>query len=173
LTAREARYALLPAAGAVLAPLGALAFAPLLVQPLRSPFRRAAAAVSAVLVAAVVAGVRGDSHPLTGEAPPETLGIVPTDDPVTAARALVDAAASQPGLVAAAVAFALAAALLPAALALGGYGVAALGSALLAAALLPSRDVDALPVVAAAWLTCAVLWAWSMRERIGTPRSPS
>jgi hypothetical protein len=172
LHAREPHYGLLPAAAPLLALVGALALAPLLVQPLRSPLRRAAAAAAAVFVAAVVAGIRGDPLPLTGEIAPELQGIVAAENPLAPARELLAAAVGQPGLVLVAAALALAAALLPASLALGGYGVAALGSALVAAALLPAPEVDALPVLAAVWLMCAALWAWSVREPGGVPRTP-
>jgi hypothetical protein len=163
---REPRFALLPAVGALLAPVAALPLVVLLVQPIRSPLRRAAVAAAAVLVAALTAGVRGAALPLTGEHAQARLDVDAVESPVRVAAALAEAAVSEPGLVALACALALASAFLRRALALGGYGIAALGSALLAVTLLPARELEPVPVVGATWLLCALLWAYGPRERV-------
>jgi len=164
--AREPRYGLIAALGPVLGPLGALGVVPLLVQPLRSPLRRAAAAASAVLLAALVAGMRGVPLSPTGRTPPTGLALEASESPAYVAGVLVDALAAQPGIVVLAAALALGAAVLPLALARGPYAVAAFGGGLLAAALLPSNEVGAAPLVAAVWIVCAALWAWQSRPEV-------
>ena len=62
----EPRAGLFVALGPLLAPVAALGLLPLAAQTLRSPLRRAIATASAVLVAALVAGVRHASLPFTG-----------------------------------------------------------------------------------------------------------
>lgn len=146
------------AAGPLLAPLGLLALLPLLLQPVRGTARRAVHAATAVLVAAVVAGIRGAALPFTGSAPP-SLGLDATESPFVAARALLHALSSQPALGVEALILAAAAAVCPLALRRGLWAVAGFGAALLAATLLAAPDASALPIVAAAWLTCAVLLA--------------
>src|SRR5207302_2146639 len=67
LTAGEPRSGLLFAAGPLLSPLGALGLVPRLVaRAVRSPTRRFAQAVAAVLAAAVAAGIRGADLPFAG-----------------------------------------------------------------------------------------------------------
>ena len=159
LFAREPRWALLPAVGPLLGPVGALPLLPLLVRPLRSPLRRAAAAAAAVGVAGAAAGVRGTPLPLTGADPPLGLGLAGSDDAGAVARALVEAAGAHPHLVLPALVLAAAAAALPYAEARGRWGVAAFGGGLLAALLLPAPAISALPVVACVWLLCAAVAA--------------
>jgi hypothetical protein len=166
LFAGEPRYGLLAALGPLLAPLGLLALMPLVVQPLRSPLRRAVAAGTAVALAALVAGVRGVPLPVTGRTPPESLGLATSESPAHVGHLLADALAAQPGIAVLAVVLALAAAVLPFAAARGPYAVAAFGSALMAGALLPSTQVGVAPVVAAAWILCVTLWAWRSRAEV-------
>jgi hypothetical protein len=144
------------AAGPLLAPLGLLALLPLLFQPVRGNVRRAIQAAAAVLVAAIVAGIRGAALPFTGAAPP-SLGLDATESPFVAARALLHALSSQPALGLEALILTAAAVACPFALRRGVWGIAGFGAALLAATLLAAPDASALPLVAAAWLTCAVL----------------
>ena len=83
--------------------------------------RRAAA----VLAAALAAGLRGVSLPLTGEPPPLGVGVAGSRDPLDVVGSLARAAAAHPALLAEAVAFALLAALLPLARPYGRWGAAA------------------------------------------------
>jgi hypothetical protein len=145
----------------VLAPLGALGLMPLAATPVRSTLRRAALAGVGVLVAALVAGLRKAPLPLTGDAPPGTLGLAGAEQPLAVARSLWDALADQPGLVVAAVTLAAAAAALPHARKRGPWWIAGLGAGLLASTLLAAPDVAALPLVVATWTMCAVLAATS------------
>src|SRR5206468_1657402 len=85
---REPRGGLLFALGALLAPIAAVALVPLAVSGLRAASRRAAQSAVAVLVAAVVAGVRGVALPFTGTAPPLGLGVAGAGDPFDVAGTL-------------------------------------------------------------------------------------
>jgi hypothetical protein len=154
---REPRVGLLFAAGPLLAPLGALGLMPLAASLARSTLRRAALAAGGVLVAALVAGLRHTPFPLTGEPPPDALGIAGADEPLAAARALWDVLAAHPGLVVAAVTIAAAAAVLPHARTRGPWWIAGLGAGLLAATLLAAPAVAAFPLVAATWAMCIAL----------------
>jgi len=117
--------------------------------------RRAAQAAAAVLVAALVAGVRHAGLPLTGAHAPLGMGVTGAGDPFDVAGSLVRAAAAQPALLLEAAALAAVAALLPAAIARGRWGAAGLGALMLAATLLPVPAAAALPLVLAAWITAA------------------
>jgi eukaryotic-like serine/threonine-protein kinase len=159
--AREPRWALVPALGPLLGPVGALALLPLAARPLHSHVRRALAAGGAVLVAALVAGARGAPLPLTGELPPLGIGIGGSDDPAAVGRALVDTATAHPQLALVGLALAAGAAVLPHAEARGLWGIAGFGAVLLAALLLAAPAIPALPVVLSVWALCATLVAWT------------
>ena len=98
LFAREPRGGLLFVAGPLLAPVSALGFLPLACRSLGSPFRRGATAAAAVLVAALVAGLRGADLPLSAGAPPATLGIAGTEHPGAVVRAFGDVLTSHTAL---------------------------------------------------------------------------
>jgi hypothetical protein len=157
LFAREPRGGLLPALGPLLAPFAALGLLPLAVAGLRSPVRRAAAAAAGVLLAGLVAGLRGAPLPFDGESPPASLGIAESQSPGAVAGALADSLAAHPTLVAEALALAAAAVALPYARAGGRWAVAVFGAGFLAATLLPTPGIPAAPLVLAVWATCAVL----------------
>jgi hypothetical protein len=156
---REPRTALLFAVGPLLAPIAALGLVPLATFGIRAAARRAAQAGLAVLVAGVVAGVRGVSLPFTGHPPPRGVGVAGASDPFDVAGSLVRAAAAQPGLLAEALAFALVAAALPYARARGLWGAAVIGAGMLTLTLLLVPPAGAVPLVAAAWVTAAAV-AW-------------
>jgi hypothetical protein len=141
-----------PAAAISLLPLF-----PLATLGLRAWPRRAAQAAAAVLVAALVAGVRHTGLPLTGAHAPLGIGVTGAGDPFDVAGSLARAAAAQPGLLLEAAALAAVAALLPAAIARGRWGAAGIGALMLAATLLPVPAAAALPLVLAAWITAAVV----------------
>jgi hypothetical protein len=143
--------------GPLLAPIAALGLLPLAAATVRSPVRRAFQAAAAVLVAAVVAGVRHDALPFAGGAPPLGIGVAGAGDPLDVVGSLGRAAAAEPGLMLQAAALAVVAALLPYAAGRGRWGAAAAGSAMLLF-LVPAVPAAAIaPLVAAAWLTAIAL----------------
>ena len=154
---REPRGGLLFALGPVLAPLAALGLVPLATSVLRAGPRRAAQAAVAVLVSGVVAGLRHGSLPFTGAHAPLGLGIAGAADPLDVAGSLARAAAAHPALLVEAGAFAAVALVLPLAQARGRWGAAALGAAMLLLTVLAVPSAAAAPLVAAAWLTAAVV----------------
>jgi hypothetical protein len=160
---REPRAALLFAVGAALAPLAALGLVPLATAATRSAPRRAAQAGMAVLMAGVVAGVRGVPLPFTGDAPPLGVGVAGASDPLDVAGSLARAAAAHPGLLLEAAVLAAVAAALPFARARGFWGAAALGAGMLALTLLLVPSAGAVPLVAAAWITAAAVAARPVR----------
>ena len=154
---REPRGGLLFTLGPLLAPLGALGLVPLAAATLRAGPRRAAQAVLAVLVAAVVAGVRHATLPLVGTPAPLGLGVAGARDPLDVIGSLARAAGAHPGLLVEAVVLGAVAAAIPFAHACGRWGAVALGGAMLAATVLAVPSAPAVPLAAAAWLTAAAI----------------
>ena len=169
---REPDWALLPAAGPLLAPLAALGLLPLLAQPIRSPLRRAAASGAGLLAAVAVAGIRAQPLPVTEEPPPAGLAVAGSERPHEAATAVADVLAARPALLALAAAVAAGAALVPYARASGAVGIAAWGALFLAAMLVPAPDAAALSLVLAVWASCAVLWTLDARAADGRAIAP-
>jgi hypothetical protein len=154
---REPRGGLLFVLGPLLAPLGALGVVPLAAATLRGGSRRAAQAALAVLVAALVAGLRHATLPLVGGPAPLGLGIAGARDPLDVAGSLSRAAAAHPGLLIEVAVFAAVAFALPYAHARGRWGAAVLGGAMLAAAVLAVPSAPVAPLAVAAWLTAAAV----------------
>jgi hypothetical protein len=154
---RAPRQGLFLALGPVLAPLLALGLLPLASQGIRSPVRRAAQVATAVLLAALVAGLRHAWLPFTGTRPPKGLGIAGSDDPFAVVFALVRAAESHPAILLEAVVLAAAAVAIPHVRERGPWWIAGFGGALIAATLLPAPAVAAAPLVVSIWATCTVL----------------
>jgi hypothetical protein len=154
---RSPRDGLFLALGPLLAPIAALGLLPLAAQGVRSIPRRAVQVAAAVLLAAIVAGLRHAPLPFTGTAPPKGLGIAGSRDPFAVAVALWRALANHPALVLEALALAAAAVVLPFARERGLWAIAGLGGGLIAVTLLPAPAVAATPLVLAAWATCTVL----------------
>ena len=150
---REPERGLLFSLGAFLAPIAALGLFPLAALAVRSPARRAVQAVAAVLVAGVVAGIRGSPLPFDGSSAPN-LGIAASGDPFTVGSALWAALLSRPALAVETIVLAVVAVLLPLARARGLWTIAGLGAAFLAAALLLAPGVAAASLVVAVWATC-------------------
>ena len=163
---REPRAGLFVALGPLLAPIAALGLLPLAAQGLRSPLRRAVATGSAVLLAAVVAGIRHVALPFDGASAPLGLGLAGSGSPGAVASELWRALAAQPTLGLEALVLAGAAAAIPLVRRLGLWGVAGLGAVLLAAAVLPSASVASLPLALCVWITCAAL---SLRRPASPP----
>jgi serine/threonine-protein kinase len=151
---REPRAGLVVLAGPLFAPLGLVALVPLAVQPLRGHVRRGVGALAAVALAAVVGALRGADLPFGAGAAPE-LALGGEESAFAAAAALVGAV--PPSLAGELVALAAVAVAIP--YARGPWRIAALGAGMLATTLLVAPAAPALPLVAAAWLTCAGLAA--------------
>jgi serine/threonine-protein kinase len=150
---REAHTGLAFLAGPLLAPLGLLGLVPLALQPVKGSSRRALHAIAAVGVAAIAAGMRGASLPFGATVTtPDLAGL---ESPVEAARVLLDALPPTVGLEA--LALAAIAVAIPFATSL--WRIAGLGAGALVTTLLVAPTAPALPLIAAAWLTCAAL-AW-------------
>jgi hypothetical protein len=141
----------------LLAPVLALGLLPLAAQSVRSRPRRAIQVGAAVLLAAVVAGLRHAPLPFTGAAPPKGLGIAGSEDPFAVGVALWHTLLAHPTLLLEALALAVAAIVLPFARERGLWAIAGLGAGLIAVTLLPAPTVAAAPLVLAAWATCTVL----------------
>ncbi|MDX6513408.1 MAG: eukaryotic-like serine/threonine-protein kinase [Gaiellaceae bacterium] len=155
----EPHAGLLWALGPLAAPIGLLALLPLSAALVRSPLRRAAAAGAGVLAAVAAAGIRGSELPFAAGRPPLGLGIAGSDRPIASALALLRPLADHPALPLEALVLAVAAALLPYARSRGPWGAAFLGAGVLAGTVLVAPAASVLPLVACAWITCAVLTA--------------
>ncbi|HXK14136.1 MAG TPA: serine/threonine-protein kinase [Gaiellaceae bacterium] len=157
LTWKDARAGLLLAVGPLLAPVTALALLPLAAQLARGRARRALQAFAAVLLAAVIAGLRKVPLPFDGSTPPLGLGVAGSTRPTAVAHALWAQLTAHPELVGEALVLAAAAALLPYARNRGPWPAAAFGAALLAGTALTAPAAAVLPLIAAAWLTAGTL----------------
>ena len=151
---RAPRQGLFLALGPLLAPVLALGFLPLAAQGIGSRARRALQVAAAVLLAAVVAGLRHVSLPFTGAAAPKGLGITGSEDAFAVVEALVRGLQAHPALLLEAGVLAAAAVAIPYARERGLWAIAGLGAGLMACALLPMAAVAAAPLVIAAWGTC-------------------
>jgi hypothetical protein len=156
-TWRDARAGLLFAAGPLLAPVAALALVPLAAQLARGRAHRALQAFAAVIVAAIVAGLRRVPLPFDGSTPPLGLGVAGSTRPTAVASALWRQLTLHPALVGEAIVLAAAAALLPYARRRGPWTAASFGAAMLAATALTAPHATIVPFVVGAWLTAAAL----------------
>jgi hypothetical protein len=153
----EPESALLVTLGPLLAPVSALGLLPLAALRVRSPFRRAAQVVGAVLAAGLVAGIRHVAMPFDGATAPHGLGLAGSRSVTDTASVLWHALMSRPALATEALVLAVGAALLPFVRGRGLWWCAGLGAAMLPALLLPVPDVSAIPLVLSVWATCAVV----------------
>ena len=176
---RDARSALLLAAGPLLAPLGALALLPLAAGAARGGLRRAAHAGAGTLLAAAVAGLEHRPLPLGAGRPPLGLGIDGSRRPAAVAAALWRALEQHQALLAGAAVLAAAAALLPRAR--GPWPAAVYAAGLLTATALAAPRAALAPLVAAAWIAAAILalsgpttnrCSWLRSRAIFPTRSP-
>lgn len=154
---RDARAGLLLAVGPLLAPVAGLALLPLAAQAARGRARRAAQVVAAVLLAAVVAGLRKVPLPFDGSAPPLGLGITGSGRPSAVAQALWAQLSAHPAITTEALLLAVAAVVLPQVRGRGPWAAAFFGAGLLAATALAAPAAAILPICAAAWLTAGAL----------------
>jgi Protein kinase domain len=157
LTWRDARSSLLLTVGPLLAPLAALALLPLAVQGAHGRWRRALQAAAAVLLAAIVAGLRRAALPFDGSSPPLGLGIAGSTSPTAVASSLMAELGRHPELLGEAAVLGVAAAALPLVRGRGPWPAAFYGAALLAATALIAPSAAVLPLIAAAWISAAAL----------------
>jgi hypothetical protein len=150
------RAALLFLAGPLLAPVGGLGLLPLVSLSAGGTLRRVAQTVTAVLAAAVAAGVTGHGLPFAGGTPPE-LGIAGLDRPFAAASALWGGLSGAHGLLPEILALAVGAAAISACRRRGAWGGAAFGALVAALTLLADPGAAALPLVLAAWVSALLL----------------
>ena len=157
LTWRDARNSLLLTIGPLLAPLAALALLPLAVQGAGGRWRKGLQAAAAVLLAAIVAGLRRVSLPFDGAAAPLGLGIAGSTRPTAVASSLLAELGRHPELIGEAAVLGLAAAALPLVRGRGPWPAAFYGAGLLAATALIAPSAAILPLIAAAWISAAAL----------------
>jgi hypothetical protein len=166
---RDARAGLLLAVGPLLAPIAALTLVPVATQFARGKARRALQAGAAVLLAGLVAGLRGSRLPFDGRTPPLGLGVDGSDRPSAVASALASQLGAHPALVAEAVVLAVAAAALPYVRRRGPWPAVWFGAALLTATALLAPAAALLPLIATAWLTAGALVLEAHRTAESTP----
>jgi hypothetical protein len=157
LTWRDARAGLLLVVGPLLAPLAALGLIPLAAQAARGGARRAAQAAGAVLLAALVAGLRHGRLPFDRGGAPLGLGIAGSTHPTAVAHALLGQLADHPVLVAEAAILAAAAVAIPYVRRRGAWVAVGFGAVLLAATALAAPSAAIVPLIVAAWVTAAAL----------------
>ena len=153
----DARAGLLALGGPLLAPVAGLGLVPLAAQLARGRVRRAVQAAAAVLLAALVAGLRHERLPFDGSLPPLGLGIAGGNSPSAVAYALWRALLAHPAVLAETATFAAAAALLPGVRRRGPWHAALFSAAFLVAIAVLAPAAPLLPLIGAAWVTAVAL----------------
>jgi hypothetical protein len=161
---REPRAAFAFVVGPLLAPLSLLGLLPLVLQPVRSTWRRAVHAATAVLTAALVAGLTGEGLPFSAGRI-GSLGLAEERSPANAFSAVRHAVAAHPAIAVEALALAAAAAILPFARRKGIWGIALYGGGAIAATVLAAPHANPVPAVLTTWATCVALVLWQTRAR--------
>jgi eukaryotic-like serine/threonine-protein kinase len=161
---REPRAAFAFVLGPLLGPLSLLGFLPLALQPVRTAWRRALQAVTAVLTAALVAGLTGNDLPFAA-GKIGSLGLAEERSPVHAFTTIRHALLAHPAVAVEALALAGAAALLPFARRRGIWGITVYGAAVIAATVLAAPHANPVPAVLTTWATCIALVLWQSRAR--------
>ncbi len=169
LTWRDPRGNLALVAGPLLGPIGALALLPLAAQLARGPARRAVQAAAGVLLAVLVAGIRGQTLPFDGAVPPLGLGIAGSDRPTAVAWALARQTWSHPVVLVQAAVIAAAAVAIPYLRGRGPWPAAAAGSALIVATGLGAPTAPFLPLAFAAFATAVFLAAAPLSPKQASP----
>ena len=160
---RDARFGLLFLCGPLLAGLGLLALCPLVVQPARRAFRRAAQGGMAIVAAALVAATTGGVLPVAGT--PASGRVAPLDSVGEVASTAFTVLTSNPALLAAVVLSAIASAALQTARTRWQVGVGALGLVLVAATVLAGASPASALVALAVWGIAAGVSAASFTSR--------
>jgi hypothetical protein len=154
---KDARTGLLLATGTLASPLAALTLLPIVAQAAHGRARRALQVAAAVLLAAVVAGIRRVPLPFDGSTPPLGLGLAGSTRPTAVVDALWSQLVAHPEIGAEALVLAVAAAALPQARGRGPWPAVLFAGALLSLTATIAPAAPLLPLIAAAWLTAAVL----------------
>jgi len=154
---KDARTGLLLAAGPLASPLAALPLLPIIAQAAHGRARRALQVAAAVLLAAVVAGIRRVPLPFDGSTPPLGLGLAGSARPAAVAHVLWSQLVAHPEITAEALVLAAAAAALPYARGRGPWPAVLFAGTLLALTATIAPAAALLPLIAAAWLTAAIL----------------
>jgi hypothetical protein len=154
---RDARTGLLLAAGPLASPLAALTLLPVVAQAAHGRARRALQVAAAVLLAAIVAGIRRVPLPFDGSTPPLGLGLAGSTRPTAVAHTLWSQLVAHPEIAAEALVLAAAAAAFPHARGRGPWPAVIFAGALLSLTATIAPEAALLPLIAAAWLTAAVL----------------
>jgi hypothetical protein len=154
---KDARTGLLLAAGPLASPLAALPLLPVIAQAAHGRARRALQVAAAVLLAAVVAGIRRVPLPFDGSTPPLGLGLAGSTRPFSVAHVLWSQLVAHPEITAEALVLAAAAAALPSARGRGPWPAVFFAGALLSLTATIAPAAALLPLIAAAWLTAAIL----------------
>jgi eukaryotic-like serine/threonine-protein kinase len=154
---RDARTGLLFAAGPLASPLAALALLPIVAQAAQGRARRALQVAAAVLLAMVVAGIRRVPLPFDGSTPPLGLGLAGSTRPTAVAHVLWAELVAHPEITAEALVLAAAAVALPYARGRGPWPAVIFAGTLLSLTATIAPEAALLPLVAAAWVTAAVL----------------
>jgi hypothetical protein len=152
---RDARHGLLFVTGPLLAAVGLLALAPLVVQRAHGTVRRAAHGAAAVLAAVLLAAVAGERLPIA-DGIAGTLGISPTTPVLGAASDVWGWLATHPVTLVAAALIAAASALLPLARRWTPFGVGAIGFVLVCASVLAGASVPSTLVAASVWAIAGI-----------------
>ena len=147
---KNARTGLFFLCGPLLAPLSLLGLLPLAAQRLRGGLIRAVHVFAAVLMAGLVAGLRGGKLPFTGSFAP-ALDLNGTRSPFTAANTIWDALSARPTLLFEAIVLAAAAAALPH---VRRSRIVPFGIALLAGILAPGPALPDAAIVITILVTC-------------------
>ena len=166
---RDARHGLLLVAGPPFAAFGALALLPLVAERANRAWRRALQAGAGALLAALVAGVRREPLPFTGEEAPLGLGIEGSESPRAVAGALWRALEANPAIGIEAAVLAAAAMALPYArrrglAGIGVYGACVVAGALAAPLLAGAGMVEPIPLVVGTLVVCAVAAVPALRD---------
>jgi eukaryotic-like serine/threonine-protein kinase len=181
---RDARHGFYFLAGPLLASISALPLLPLVGIRSSGRWRQALVPFAGVLVAGLVAGLRGDSLPFGEGTPPLGLGIAGSESPSAVASALLYALLDHPLLLVEAVLLGAATLALPVVRACGlwavaGFGAVFLGLGLLLPVAFGAAVPSALPFVLATCGLCAALAAPLVRRaslngpEIGAPPQPT
>jgi hypothetical protein len=154
---RDARTGLLLALGPLVAPVAALPLLPLAAQVAHGRARRGLQVFAAVLLAAVVAGLRRVPLPFDGSTPPLGLGLAGSTHPLAVAGVVWSQFAAHPTIAVEALILAAAAILVPRARGRGPWPAAFFAAALLATTATIAPAAAVLPLIVAAWATAAAL----------------
>jgi len=146
-------------AGPLLGLVAGLGLIPLVAQLARGGMRRGVQAGASVLLAVLLAGLRGTHLPFDGTPAPLGLGITDSNRPTAVAFALWRTLSAHPVVIAETVGLAAAAVALPYLRGRGPWAAALAGAGLLAATAIVAPAAAFLPLAAAAWFSALVLAA--------------